>query len=62
MVISSIRVRKNDSDTDEDLKKGRTAECRPPLFIGFTIICVLLIEITDYATWEHQLASQQAHC
>ena len=22
MVISSIRVRKNDSDTDEDLKKG----------------------------------------
>ena len=26
------------------------------------IICVLLIEITDYATWEHQLASQQAHC
>ena len=32
MVISSIRVRKNDSDTDEDLKKGRTAVCRPPWF------------------------------
>ena len=42
MVISSIRVRKNDSDTDEDLKKGRTAECRPPLFIGITIIYYII--------------------
>ncbi len=60
MVISSIRVRKNDSDTDEDLKKGRTAVCRPPLNCLCSSVKLLFTSVC--ATWEHQLASQQAHC
>ena len=36
MVISSIRVRKNDSDTDEDLKKADS--CVPSAFGLFNVV------------------------
>jgi hypothetical protein len=39
MVISSIRVRKNDSDTDEDLKKsGQLSAVRPGLVSYYYLV------------------------
>ena len=39
MVISSIRVRKNDSDTDEDLKKGGQLYAVRPLYRNYYYLC-----------------------